>query len=320
MKRHLQTTLLGLCIPLILNALVSVNADTPKTITSKVNYHHFLPILLPEGLSYSQGMEAVANIDDTPGKETVVLMTAHTKNYPPGWFQAFLLIVEKEAGAPKKKELFKLFDSETYDLDVPGKTIELQSTPFVFKKPTGNRGWSGGVSFKLVDLTGDGTLDIWIKGPGVIVISFQNSEFKEILSCYNFAMELPEYVDLDSDGTYEIKIPNTIPIKNVHGNAQPEWMSLYEWNGNTYVLNDRRFYANNDEFLIHLLQKYNYLLSLYGSSIPLREVYSFYTGLVFYYRDNVPMARRHLQWVVKNAEKQDYIQTAETLLNKLKSR
>ena len=285
-------------------------------------YHRFLPTPLPEEHSYSTLMTAVANIDDTPEKENIVLMIAYTADYPQGWFQAFLLIVENETGEfPKKKALFKLFDSGTYDLDVPGKIIEVQSTPFVFREWTNNEPWKyQSISFKLVDLTGDGTLDLWIKGPGVVALSFQNDEFKKVLSCYSSAMEPPEYVDLDKDGTYEIKIPNTIPIKNVHGNAQPEWMSLYEWNGNTYVLNDRRFYAENDEFLIHLLRQYNYQLSLYGSSIPLREVYSFYTGLVFYYRGNVPMARLHLHWIVKNAEKQDYVRAAESLLKKLKSR
>ena len=64
---------------------------------------------------------------------------------------------------------------------------------------------------------------------------------------------------------------------------------------NTYVLNNERFYADNDEFLIALLDQYNDLLIRYGRYEP----YSFYLGLVFYYRGNAAMARRHLQWVVE---------------------
>ena len=316
MKRHIQNTLFGFAILLIFTSF-AMSADPSKPITSDVKYHHFFPTPLPEGLHYSRGKKAVANIDDTPEKETVVLMKAYRKSYSGGWFQAFLLITEHETGMPKKKEVFKLFDSGTYDLDIPGKTVEVQNPPLVFKKQTGNQPWFGGVSFKLVDLTGDGTLDIWINGPGVAVISFQNGEFKEVLGYYDFAMEPPEYVDLDNDGIYEIKVSNTIPIENIDGNSQPEWMSLYEWDGNTYVLNNERFYAENDEFLIRLLRRYNYLLNRYGKFIPLCEAYSFYLGLVYYYRDDVTTARRYLRWVVKNAEKRDYIQAAESILKKL---
>ena len=199
-----------------------------------------------------------------------------------------------------------------------GKPLRFKAPPFVFKKQTSHRPWSGGVSFELVDLTGDGILDIWVDHAyGVAVISFQNGEFKEVLGCYGFAMEPREYVDLDNDGIYEIKVSNTIPIKNIDGNSQPEWMSLYEWNGDTYVLNNERFYVGNGEFLIRLLRQYNYRLRQYRKSIPLREAYSFYIGLIFYYREDVTTARRYLRWVVKNAEKQDYVQAAESILKKL---
>ena len=39
MKQYIQTTLFGLVISLILTAFV-VNADTPKTTTSQVEYYH----------------------------------------------------------------------------------------------------------------------------------------------------------------------------------------------------------------------------------------------------------------------------------------
>ena len=45
-----------------------------------------------------------------------------------------------------------------------------------------------------------------------------------------------EYIDLDNDGTYEIKIPDRTSIGTDRG-SYPEWVSLYEWNGTTYILN-----------------------------------------------------------------------------------
>ena len=282
-------------------------------------YHRFLAAPAPEGLYYNTRMKAVANIDDTPEKENIVLMVADTgRNGPHGeWVQAFLLITEDETdGAPKKKDLFKLFDAGTHDLDVPGKNIEVRNPPFVFEGLWRGEPWNfTGVGFELVDLTGDGILDVWVDhAHGVAVISFQNGEFKEVCSGYAYSRKhSPAYVDLDNDGTYEIKIPRSIFMIDNPPIRYLQWMSLYEWDGTAYVLNNERIYAENDAFLIRLLRQYNAALILYGRYEP----YSFYIGLVFYYRGNTAMARRYLQSVVKHAEKQAYSQAAESLLKKL---
>ena len=284
-------------------------------------YHRFLGTPPPEGASYGTRMKAVANIDDTPEKETIVLMVVNSKEEWRAWSQAFLLITEPETeidGFPKTKALFTLFGATTHDLNVPTKTIEVQSVPFVFRKPW----WSGKdwsfqhVSFDLVDLTGDGILDIWVEHvEGVAVISFQNGEFTEVCSAYSSTRrEDPiEYVDLDNDGIYEIKIPDSIHVKGAPGAAAPEWVSLYEWDGTTYVLNNKRFYAENDEFLTRSLSNYNGWPQGFGKS----EEQTFYIGLIYYYRGSTSMAREFLQWVVEQGKKQDYIQAAESILKKL---
>ena len=279
-------------------------------------YHRFLGVPPPEGLSYTTVKKAIANIDDTPEKETIVLMIA---NEGDEWNQAFLLITDTQAGEfPKQKELFKLFDGGMYHIDVPGKTIEFQSAPFVFRERFSRITWDfiNATHFRLVDLTGDGTLDIWVKcAYGVAVISFQDGEFKAVCGAYSSARrEDPiEYVDLDNDGIYEIRIPDCIGIDSVPGAADPQWMSLYKWDGNTYVLDNERFYAENDEFLIGLLNLYNHVLMRYGRF----DEYGFYIGLVFYYRGDIPMARKYLQWIAEHAENDSYIQAAESLLKKL---
>ncbi len=281
-------------------------------------YHRFLGNPSSEKRSYTTRLKAIANIDDTPEKETIVLMVAE----PSGewvevgqWSEAFLLIAEAETeitGFPKKKELFGLFGGSSHDLNVPVKTIEVQSAPFVFRGALG--GDFQGVSFELVDLTGDGILDVWADHAyGVAVISFQEGEFKEVCSAYSsHKREAPiEYVDLDKDGISEIKIPDRISIDGPTA-AYLEWMSFYEWDGNTYRLNNKRFYAENDEFLTRLLDQYE-TWARYSRN----EVYHFYIGLVYYYQDNTPMAREFLQRVVEHGKKQDYIQAAESLLKKL---
>ena len=281
-------------------------------------YHRFLSAPAPEGLYYDTRMTATANVDDTPEKENIVLMTAETGHEEPRSepVQVFLLIAENNGDMLKKKALFKLFDAGTYGFDVPRETIDLQSAPLILPEKIISRAWLvGHVWFRLVDLTGDGTLDVWIESYyGVVVISFQNGEFKEVCNVYSsHRREDPiEYVDLDNDGIYEIKIPTRISIDGIPGVAYPEWVNLYEWNGTTYVLNNERFYAENDEFLTHLLEKYNV-----GHRFTRNEVYHFYIGLVYHYQDNAPMAREFLQRVVEHGKKKDYIQAAESILKKL---
>ena len=292
-------------------------------------YHRFLATPPPEGASYGTRQKAIANIDDTPEKETIVLMVVNSKEEWRRWSQAFLLITEPETerdGFPKTKALFTLFGARPHDLNVPTETIEVQSAPFVFRQLWSREDWSfPRVSFDLVDLTGDGILDIWIDhAQGVAVISFQDGEFVEVCSAYSSTRrEGPiEYIDLDNDGIYEIRIPDSIYMVDLPWVRYLPWMSLYKWDGNAYVLNNERFYAENDEFLIALLHQYNDLLIRWGRYTP----YSFYLGLVYYYRGDVALARRHLQWVIEHAEDenytqnvkaQDYIQAAEFLLEKL---
>ena len=337
MKQLLQNTLFGFAISIILScAVVSADTQTPKISDIEYKryewannsdgrkYHYLLEAGLPERLEYFTRMTATANINDTPEEETTVLIAVDMKvpPYDRDCVQAFLIIADTDpqARVPKKKDLFKLFDAGTHALDVPAKvSIELQSPPFVFTQPPKDTFESLDASFKLVDLTGDGILDVWVKfGYAVVVISFQDGEFREIFSSYTVPGSLPDpvYVDLDNDGTYEIKIPYSIQIKGVPGAPYLPWMSLYEWDGSAYVLNNERFYTENNDFLIQLLSEYNYQMLRRGAFTRQREIYSFYLGLVFHYRGST-MARVYLKSVINLGTQDDYIQAAESLLKKL---
>ena len=199
---------------------------------------------------------------------------------------------------------------------MPAKIVELQNVPFVFREAIRIGPWQFGIGFSLVDLTGDGILDVRVESAyGVVVISFQNGEFVEVCSAYTSSRRKGpiEYIDIDKDGIYEIKVPDRISTDGPTG-AYLEWMSFYEWDGNTYRLNNKRFYAENDEFLTRLLEQDN-TLSHYSRN----EVYHFYIGLIYSYRGDAARAREFLQWVVENGKKQDYRTAAEELLKKLPS-
>ena len=282
-------------------------------------YHRFLPPPAAKGVYYDTQRRVTANIDDTPEKENIVLMTTETEHGEPRSepVQVFLLIAENKGDMLKKKALFKLFDAGTYDLEVRAKNSELQNAHLVLPEVLSSPAWmSSRVWLRLVDLTGDGTLDVWVESYyGVAVISFQNGEFKEICNVYSsHRREAPiEYVDLDNDGIYEIKIPTRISVDGIPGMAYPEWVNLYKWNGTTYVLNNERFYANNDEFLNRSLRNYNGWPQGFGKC----EEQRFYIGLIYYYRGDAARAREFLQWVVEHGKKQDYRTAAESILKKL---
>ncbi|RKU23588.1 hypothetical protein C6500_01200, partial [Candidatus Poribacteria bacterium] len=288
MAKYIQSLLLGFSIWLILSGW-TVSAAQPTPETSEVEYHgydvpsdpegqryhRFFPGPAPEKLFYDTRRKIIANIDDTPERETIVAILVDSGiigAFEGYWAHAFLLILdETEAGMSKKKAFFKLYDAGLHDLEVPAaRSIEYHSPAFVFKKPWPDAAKGNGIGCTPIDLTGDGILDLWIDvGRAAAVISFQDGEFKVVFSRYTYPRhQSPEYVDLDNDGIYEIKIPYSIYMVDLPGLRYLRWISLYAWDGNTYVLNNERFYAENDEYLIALLDQYNYLLVRYGRYEP----------------------------------------------------
>ena len=362
MEKSTQIILLSLSLSLILGCW-NVSADdtatpTPETPAIEYHgydgpadpdgqmYHQFLPSPAPEGLFYDTRLKATANIDDSPEKETVVSILADGRGsaFDGHWGQAYLLITTTQAGVPKKKELFKLFDVDSHDSDVPMKTIELHAPKFIFTVMPKDPHKGNGIPFKLIDLTGDGILDIWVEaGHTAAVISFQNGEFKQIFSSYSYAWyQNPEYVDMDNDGSYEIKIPHRVYLDGFFRSAHPIWMNLYEWDGTAYVLNNEKFYAQDNDIFFRLLSTYNNHLRLqynYQRALetkdpgwiyranpvyiqkvdptPYFEVYDFFIGLVHYYRGELPQAQAYLQCVATEAKIQDYRKAADAMLKQM---
>ena len=202
MAKYIQPLLFGLSIWLMLSGL-AVSADTATAETSEIEYHRydvpsdpegrryhrFFSRPAPEKLFYDTRLKITANIDDTPEKETIVGILVdgggRLEPFAGYWAQAFLLILdETEVGVPKKKAFFKLYDAGIHDLEVPAaRSIEHHSPAFVFKEPWPDAAKGNGIGCKPIDLTGDGTLDLWLDvGRAIAMISFQNGEFKVVFS------------------------------------------------------------------------------------------------------------------------------------------
>lgn len=348
MNKSTRIALLGLSLLFILNSwnLIADNATTPKpaveyhrydtpTDPEGEMYHQFLPPV-PKGSYYDTRQKASANIDDTPEKETVVAILedgGRGSAFDGYWAYAYLLITATEVGVPKKKELFKVFDVADH-----AKSIRLHPPPFIFDVRGVDK--PHGVAFKLIDLTGDGILDIWIElGNMVVVISFQNGEFKEIFRSYTYThRDNPAYVDMDNDGSYELKIPNRVYLDGFFRSSHPVWMNLYEWDGTAYVLNNEKFYVQDLDISLRLLSAYTHQLRVqykyqraletedpvliqrarppYPLSIAPKyfEVYDFFIGLVHSYRGEVPQALNCLLSVITEAKNENYRKAALSVL------
>lgn len=348
MKQHIQIPFFALSILLTLSY---VNADDAATPAIKYHrfenpsdpegemYHQFLPPV-PERSFYDTRLKASANIDDTPEIETVVSILADGGRgsvFDGNWTQAFLLITTTKAGMPKKKKLFKVLDVADHAI-----SIKRHPPPFILNVQLTDK--PHGLGFKLIDLTGDGILDIWIEpGNVIVVISFQNGEFKEIFRSYSYTHRGgAEYVDIDNDGSYELKIPNRVYLDGFFRTAHPVWMNLYDWDGTAYVLNNEKFYTQENEIFFKLLSAYNHhLRAKYKYQLTLEtkdpalirrsnrqtilsgdvsryfEVYDFYIGLGYYFRGELFYAQRYLQSVATEAKNREYRSAADNMLKEL---
>jgi len=303
-----------------------IKADSsPKTIP-EVKYQHynesegkeyqqFLPPA-PEGMWYYTRMKGIGNVDNPSEKEEVVLITVQPNSDPESHLvQAFLLVCTEETGILRKKNLLKLYDHEAEETSSQNVYPSLVFNKVrKFSMPVGG-------SLELVDLNKDGILDIWFRLPYYIaVVSFQNGMFKQIFNSLTVPgadSPEPRYVDRDADGLYEIEIPNTIYIKGIESAAHPTWISLYEWDGKAYVLNNQKFYSRDTDILIHFLQKYND--QLFRKREPERyfEEYEFYIGLIYYYRGQLYRAREYMERVVMQAKNENYVREARAILKRL---
>lgn len=285
-------------------------------------YQQFLPPE-PEGMWYYTKMKGIGNVDNTPEKEEVVLITVQHQIGAEYVEQAFLLVCTKAEGVLKKKGLLKLYDYGAEETSFQGAYPSL-----VFRKTTWKFMPNNG-RLKLVDLNGDGMLDVFVElwfsggsyGPYYIaVVSFQNGKLKQIFNSFAGANASspfpPQYIDVDKDGIYEIEIPNEIVVEGVPHSSMPTWINLYEWNGEKYVLNNQKFYSRDTSILFSFVETYLHELTPTREPGRYFEEYEFYLGLIYYYQGS-PYAHTYLGRIVEKAKNENYIKEAQAVLKRL---
>jgi hypothetical protein len=283
-------------------------------------YKGILPPL-EEGKWYWIRYKGIGNIDNTNDLEEVVLVTVQdTSATDYEYEKAFILVCKRENNTLKIKYIVQIYDK--------AETKAHQYPPFVFGNrpnfdPNNGR-------FELVDLNNDGILDVfvqlWYSGGSyapyyVVITSFVDGCFERIFSIRAGLGDFEiKYADIDRDGIYEIEIPNEITVGFEHA-TDPTWISLYEWNGKEYVLNNKKFYSRDNDVLIQFLQFYCNRLQWYADQILFWglktemyfEDYEFYLGLIYYYKEKPYLARNFLERIVEKAKKEDYIREAKIM-------
>jgi hypothetical protein len=321
-----------------------IRAESPQEIVSSVKYQHydeqegkeyqqFLPPLpLHDGQWYWTRIVGVGNIDNTLDIEEIALITSQKSGghkEPFQYGQAFLIVCIRHEKGLEKKYLLEIFNNteKEFSTDKP-------YPPMIFKKHKDREFFPSDGSFQLIDLNHDGILDIfiqlWYAGGSyspycVEVISFQSGELKRLFTSFAGDKDYsPKTLDLDDDGLYEIEIPDEITVGFEHA-TDPIWISLYEWNGKEYILNNKKFYSKDNDILIQFLQLYCYRLRWYTDQIFYRESktemyfedYEFYLGLMYYYKEKPYRAKEFFDRIVEKAKNEDYIREAQVILRQL---
>jgi len=321
-----------------------IRAESPQEIISSVKYQRygeqegkeyqqFLPPLpLHEGQWYWTRMTGIGNVDNNPDIEEIALITSQKSGEhrePFQYWQAFLIVCVRHEKSLEKKYLLEIFNNteKEFSTDKPYPHI-------IFKK---HRDWeffpSDG-SFQLIDLNHDGILDIfiqlWYTGGSYSpfcaeVVSFQSGELKRLFTSFAGAKDYsPQVLDIDTDGLYEIQIPDEITVGFEHA-SDPTWISLYEWNGKEYILNNKKFYSRDNDILIQFLQFYSYRLRWHADMVfywkseteMYFEDYEFYLGLIYYYKEKPHRAKDFFDRIVERAKNENYIREARIILRQL---
>jgi hypothetical protein len=92
-------------------------------------------------------------------------------------------------------------------------------------------------SYPLADAGGN-LVTIWVGGSGLQFLVFSNRDHEVQIVFDDGSKSMPEIVDIDNDGQYELLITKgdfLINYKTKEVISLPEGRDVYKWNGNTYV-------------------------------------------------------------------------------------
>jgi hypothetical protein len=280
-------------------------------------YWGFLPEIDPSTHYYWTRAVARADVDGDKQADDIAVVSLQQRGDEFGTVaRAYLLVGERNGDAVTNRSVTVLFD----DADRPC----YEDCPLIYPlidwevEPTHTR-------LDLVDLTGDGVPEVcfypWILGNAspyyLSVHTYRDGEFVPILRRRGVTRtELPSYGDADADGRFEVVLANTIFVDGTDTASDPDWVSVFEWDGEALVDDSRSYHAADEQLILEYVRRYESnteRAALVRYERYFHE-YEFYMGMIHLYKDNAEKARYFLERVVEQAEREVFQAAARDAL------
>ena len=279
-------------------------------------YWRFLPVVEPGVHFYWTRAVAHTDVDGDGAADDVALVTQQRSGEEYGQVaRAYLLVGDRDGGGSSCSVtvLFDESDRSAYEdcpLYYPFIDWEVETTH---------------TRLDLVDITGDGTPEVcfypWTTGMAIPVYlsvhMYRDGEFTPVLRRRCYSREGgPQYGDQDEDGAGDIILSNTIVVKGTDTASDPDWASVFEWDGEEFVDDTRSYYADDEELLEAYVRRYESNTqrdAAIGHERYYHE-YEFYMGMIHLYRGELDEAAHFLERVAELAEREVFQEAARDVL------
>ena len=126
----------------------------------------------------------------------------------------------------------------------------------------------------------------------------------------------PRYGDQDRDGAGDIVLSNRVVVEGKDTASDPDWVSVFEWNGEEFVDDTKSYYAADEELMKGYVRRYE-SNSERDAAVGYERYYheyEFYMGMIHLYRGELDEATRFLDRVAKLADHEVYQEAARDIL------
>ena len=111
-------------------------------------------------------------------------------------------------------------------------------------------------------------------------------------------------------------LANTIFVDGTDTASDPDWVSVFEWDGEAFVDDSRSYHATDEQLMKEYVRRYESNTERDASLHRDRfyHEYEFYMGMIHLYKDHAEKARYFLERVAVQAEREVFQAAARDAL------